>query len=59
MKKGSKCLVGIPNKHDLLLLQVELFAEAIHTKALNAGWQSLTQEQMAIPDAYQLFVSAV
>lgn len=59
MKKGNKRLFGILNKHVLLLLQVDLFAEAIHTKASNAGWRSLSQEQMSIPDAYQLFVSAV
>ncbi|KAL3140672.1 Dynein assembly factor 3, axonemal, variant 2 [Trebouxia sp. C0010 RCD-2024] len=37
--------------------QVELFSEAVTTKALEAGWQSLSEQQLSAPDAYQLLVS--
>ena len=59
LKRGNKWGFGIPNKHFLLLLQVQMFAEAINTKALDAGWQPLSQEQVSAPDAYQLYVSAI
>ena len=36
-------------------LQVELFSEAVAGKAMNAGWQSLTKDELPEPDANQLF----
>ncbi|DBB17927.1 TPA: Dynein assembly factor 3, axonemal [Trebouxia sp. C0006] len=35
--------------------QVELFSEAVAGKAMNAGWQSLTKDELPEPDANQLF----
>ncbi|DBA71332.1 TPA: Dynein assembly factor 3, axonemal [Trebouxia sp. C0005] len=35
--------------------QVELFAEAVAGKAINAGWQSLSKDVLLEPDANQLF----
>lgn len=58
LNRGDKRLFGIPNKHVLMLLQVELFAEAIDNKAFAAGWQALSKEQVLAPDAYQLYVAA-
>ena len=36
-------------------MQVELFAEAVAGKAINAGWQSLSKDVLPEPDANQLF----
>lgn len=36
-------------------MQVELFAEAVAGKAINAGWQSLSKDVLLEPDANQLF----
>ena len=58
LKRSYKWVFGTRNKHVLLLLQVELFADAVKSKALDAGWQALSQEQVSAPDAYQLYVSA-
>ncbi len=36
-------------------MQVELFSEAVAGKAINAGWQSLSKDELPEPDANQLF----